>query len=339
METRRWTRRLALLLVAGLGLLGAAGAQDLAGARDYPGLKRFAGSAIVGHEVRNFDAVDFQTSTYEGYDPKTRTRLYEQPPLHLEGKLTRTWYEAPGEVRALEVYRNYVDELAASGYETLYDSAADAQAGQWTNFLATFSDTGGRDFIKNNRSPMVFVAAAQNTVRTGTFRKGNVTLRLVVVDWPKADKVYKAAQGAYVALDVLETRAMEQRMEVVSASEIEKSLTANGKVAIYGIHFDFGKADVKPESRPSLEQIAAFLKDAPEAKLHVVGHTDSVGGFDANLALSRRRAEAVAAVLVKDYGIAASRLTGNGVASLAPVASNATDEGRAKNRRVELVLQ
>ena len=71
----------------------------------------------------------------------------------------------------------------------------------------------------------------------------------------------------------------------------------------------------------------------------MVGHTDSVGGFDGNLALSRRRAEAVAAALVKDYGVAAGRLVGNGVASLAPVASNASEEGRAKNRRVELVLQ
>ena len=71
----------------------------------------------------------------------------------------------------------------------------------------------------------------------------------------------------------------------------------------------------------------------------MVGHTDSVGGFDSNLALSKRRADAVAAALVKDYGIAANRMVGNGVASLAPVASNSSDEGRAKNRRVELVPQ
>ena len=140
-------------------------------------------------------------------------------------------------------------------------------------------------------------------------------------------------------MDILETKAMEQNMVVVSASDISKSITANGKVAIYGILFDTGKADVKPESKPSLEQIAAFLKAEPTVKLHVVGHTDSVGSFDSNLALSKRRADAVAAVLAKDYGIAANRLVGNGVASLAPVASNNSDEGKAKNRRVELVPQ
>jgi outer membrane protein OmpA-like peptidoglycan-associated protein len=74
-------------------------------------------------------------------------------------------------------------------------------------------------------------------------------------------------------------------------------------------------------------------------KLHVVGHTDSVGGFDSNMVLSKRRADAVISALVKDYGVAASRMVGNGVASLAPVASNSNEDGRAKNRRVELVLQ
>jgi outer membrane protein OmpA-like peptidoglycan-associated protein len=182
-------------------------------------------------------------------------------------------------------------------------------------------------------------AAEANTIRTGTFQKDNVTVRLVAIDWPKEDRTYKARQGAYIAVDVLETKAMQQNMVVVSASEIGKSLTTQGKVAIYGIYFDTGKADIKPDSKPSLDQIAAFLKAEPGVKLHVVGHTDSVGGFDSNLALSRRRAEAVAAALVKDYGVAAGRLVGNGVASLAPVAINASEEGRAKNRRVELVLQ
>lgn len=339
MNAGQWIRHVLLALLGSSCLLGLASAQDMAGARDYPGIKRFDGSSIIGYEVRNFDEVEFQTSTFASYDLQTRQRRYTQPPLQLEGRLVRYWYEAPGEVRSLELFRNYVDELTASGFETLYDSSRDPQAGQWINFLATFSDTGGRDFIKNQRSPMIFVAAGKNTLRTGTFRKDNLTVRLVVVDWPKEDHVYKARQGAYVALDVLESKAMEQRMVVVSASEIGKSLTDSGKVAIYGILFDTAKADIKPESRPSLEQIAEFLKGQPEVSLHVVGHTDSVGSFSSNLALSRRRAEAVTAALVADYGIDGSRLTSNGVASLAPVASNTGEEGRAKNRRVELVLQ
>ena len=110
-------------------------------------------------------------------------------------------------------------------------------------------------------------------------------------------------------------------------------------MAVYGILFDTNKSDIKPESRPSLEQIGALMKQNPGIRLHVVGHTDNVGGFDANLGLSKRRAEAVAAALTRDFGVARERLTANGVASLAPVQSNADEAGRARNRRVELVLQ
>ncbi len=338
MKMMQWLRAAALVGVAGLGLLGVAQAQDMPGAKDHPAIKRFAGSSIVGYEVRNFDEVEFQTSTFKEFDLGPYVRRYEQPPLALEGKLTRLWYEAAGNTRSLEIYRNYVNELTGNGFKVLYDSTKDPKAGQWANFLASFGSSK-KDFIKNTRSEYIWFAANLSDLRTGTFQKDNTTVRLIAVSWPKADRDYKSKEGAYIAVDIMETKAMQQNMVVVSASEIEKSITANGKVAIYGIYFDTGKADVKPESKPSLEQIAAYLKADPKAKLHVVGHTDSVGGFDSNLALSRRRAEAVAAALGKDYGVAAGRLVGNGVASLAPVASNATEEGRAKNRRVELVPQ
>lgn len=128
-------------------------------------------------------------------------------------------------------------------------------------------------------------------------------------------------------------------MEALTSGELGKSLDATGKVAIYGILFDTNKSDIQPASKPSLDQIGSLMKQKPQLKLHVVGHTDNVGGFDANLALSRRRAEAVVTTLLKEHGVARDRLTANGVASLAPVQSNAEEAGRAKNRRVELVLQ
>ena len=109
--------------------------------------------------------------------------------------------------------------------------------------------------------------------------------------------------------------------------------------AFYGQIRVGSKADVKPESKASLDQIGELLKQRPDLKLHVVGHTDNVGAVDGNMALSKRRAEAVVAALAGSYGVNRARLTGNGVASLAPVKSNTTEEGRAKNRRVELVLQ
>jgi len=85
--------------------------------------------------------------------------------------------------------------------------------------------------------------------------------------------------------------------------------------------------------------MAQALKAKPAQKVFIVGHTDDQGEFEANLALSQKRAQAVADTLASKYGIAANRMTARGVANLAPVASNGSDEGRAKNRRVELVAR
>jgi len=108
-------------------------------------------------------------------------------------------------------------------------------------------------------------------------------------------------------------------------------------VAIYGIYFDSGKSVVKPESDATLKEIAKLLASDSSLRLWVVGHTDGVGELTANLQLSRARARAVAEALSSRYGVAASRLSADGAGPLAPVATNRTEEGRAKNRRVELV--
>ncbi len=126
-------------------------------------------------------------------------------------------------------------------------------------------------------------------------------------------------------------------MVTVNASEMAKKIASTGSVALYGIYFDFNKADLKPESNATLDQIAQLLKNDAALKLLVVGHTDNVGTFDFNTGLSQRRAASVVAALTGKYGIAKARLSPIGVSFAAPVASNKTDDGRAKNRRVELV--
>jgi OmpA-OmpF porin, OOP family len=100
---------------------------------------------------------------------------------------------------------------------------------------------------------------------------------------------------------------------------------------------DTNRTEIKSESKPTLEQIADLLKREPSLKLLVVGHTDNVGDFESNRDLSQRRAESVANALVTGFGIAPERLVSFGVSYAAPVASNATAEGRSQNRRVELV--
>jgi OmpA-OmpF porin, OOP family len=103
------------------------------------------------------------------------------------------------------------------------------------------------------------------------------------------------------------------------------------------VGFDTNRTEIKPESKPTLEQIADLMKREPSLKLLVVGHTDNVGDFERNRDLSQRRAESVANALVTGFGITPDRLVPFGVSYAAPVASNATAEGRSQNRRVELV--
>jgi OmpA-OmpF porin, OOP family len=139
-------------------------------------------------------------------------------------------------------------------------------------------------------------------------------------------------------LSIIEKGAMKQELEA-NADALGAGLKADGKIAVYGIQFDTGKAEIKPSSEPALKEIAKLLKAQPSLRLHVVGHTDNVASLDLNLKLSKARAEAVVAALVGKYGVAAGRLLPHGVGPVAPVASNDAEAGRAKNRRVELVKQ
>ncbi len=147
----------------------------------------------------------------------------------------------------------------------------------------------------------------------------------------------KAADTSY-ELTIVEKEAMKQEV-VADAAAMGNDINATGHVSVYGIFFDTAKSTIKPESDAAISEIAKLLKNNGSLKLYVVGHTDNVGSFDANMKLSKDRADAVVKVLTGKHGIAAARLKPHGVSSLAPVTSNDTEEGKAKNRRVELVKQ
>jgi outer membrane protein OmpA-like peptidoglycan-associated protein len=123
------------------------------------------------------------------------------------------------------------------------------------------------------------------------------------------------------------------------ASGIEQQLKEKKKVDIYGIYFDFASDRLKPESTPVLDEIAGVLKDNPDWKLTVNGHTDNVGGDAYNLDLSKRRAAAVKQALVTRYQVAPDRLSTDGFGATRPVDTNDTLAGRARNRRVELTRE
>jgi outer membrane protein OmpA-like peptidoglycan-associated protein len=137
---------------------------------------------------------------------------------------------------------------------------------------------------------------------------------------------------------IVEKDIMKQEV-VADADAMGNDINTTGHVSIYGIYFDTGKSEIKPESDAAISEIAKLLKSNAALNIYVVGHTDNVGSFDSNMKLSKDRADAVAKALTSKYGIAATRLKSYGVASLSPVASNDTEDGKAKNRRVELVKQ
>ncbi len=143
--------------------------------------------------------------------------------------------------------------------------------------------------------------------------------------------------GKY-GMTIVERGAMAQDV-VGNAGAFSDDLRSTGHAAVYGILFDTGKADIRPESAQAIREIATLLAADPGLRLFVVGHTDATGTVDGNLELSRDRAQAVLQALVRDHGVAATRLRAFGCGQYAPVASNDTDDGRAKNRRVELVKQ
>jgi len=165
-----------------------------------------------------------------------------------------------------------------------------------------------------------------------------VYLQLKKADMVTWIRVRPWNDGECYDLHICEEKAMRQEV-TADAKSMAQDISTTGKVAIYGIYFDFNKADVKPESDPTLKEIAALLKQNSKLNLYVVGHTDNVGSLSANMDLSERRAEAVVQALASKHGVDAKRLKAQGVGPLCPIASNKTEEGRAKNRRVELVEQ
>lgn len=151
-------------------------------------------------------------------------------------------------------------------------------------------------------------------------------------------RIYINMNGGGYTMTLIEKGSMAQEV-VADARFLSEGINAAGHVAVYGIYFDFNKADIKPESEPALKQITKMLQEDAKLRVYVVGHTDNAGGYDYNMKLSQQRADAVVKELVSRYGIAPERLKAGGVGPLAPVASNSTEDGKAKNRRVELVRQ
>lgn len=154
--------------------------------------------------------------------------------------------------------------------------------------------------------------------------------------WAEFKTTGSAAADRYY-LTIVEHQGMKQEV-AANADALRGTLAESGHAEVPGIFFEFNKSEIKPESRPALQEIVKLLQANPSLRVWVVGHTDNVGTAETNLRLSNSRASAVVAALVQ-AGIKADRLEPSGVGPFSPVVANTTEEGRARNRRVELVAR
>ena len=305
--------------LATLPLFGLAA--DKAGAKDFPAISRFKGAEIVDYQALEFDEAVLPVKP-----------VFLQPPpagglLRVEGKVTSITYQIPANKTPLEVMRNYEQALGAS-YKTVFACNGDDCGGDMAGYISnsgqvvpagwghsSFETAKNRYLLAQRSAPagdvyVLLYAMQETNYPTFLFQK---TVEI------------KPMPGAQVS--------------VLDAATLQRNLDVDGKVAVYGIFFDTRKADVKPESRSSLDEMAKLLAKIPVLKVYIVGHTDNAGTLSGNLDLSQKRAEAVAKALASTYKVDSQRLVARGVASLAPVANNGTETGRARNRRVELVVQ
>lgn len=308
---------------------GAAFGADIKGSGDSPLFKRYEGSFIVQYAAGEYDStvIPLGPTVYEG--GRYRFTASEKA----EGKTVRILYIAPAGRSALEVFWNYEGELKEKGYEILFFGSQD-ELGPYDSFAETLYGRDRHYPIPGDEDTKNQHFLSARLVRPA----GDVYVTVCAFEnhfWGSETKMEK--NRTYCRVDIVETKPMEAKMVVVTADEMARGLEVSGKIALYGIFFDTDKTDIKPESKPALEEIAKLLKAFPDLRVLVVGHTDSTGEREYNTGLSRRRAESVVRYLGKQYGIASARLIPAGVGMLAPVASNRTEEGRAKNRRVELV--
>lgn len=333
MSASSFARRVILFptaLIACTSLACLAHAADAAGCKDLGGLKRFEGSSIVMCDKRDFAEYTLPTGKSIDYDSSAKRATFEAS-LKLEGRLDQNVYAVPMGPSAVEVFRNYKTDLEAKGYKLLFEAK---QEDTGPALAPYFEGRGpGTQIWGYSPDEARYAAAVKEEGGAKTY------VALYIIEYGDGyEPKFKPEKGqVMVRLDTLQTGALTDRMVVVSAAQITKELGSNGKVALYGILFDFNKATIKPESRSSLDEIGKFLKDSPAQNIYVIGHTDNVGGFDFNMQLSKARAAAVVAGLTRSYGIQAARMVASGVGLQAPVASNVSEEGRAKNRRVELL--
>ncbi|MFB9265054.1 OmpA family protein [Bradyrhizobium erythrophlei] len=327
------------LLCAATMMISTARAADLPGSKDPADFKRFEGSEIIHYATQPYGQYFMargEGSIGVGFEKEERA----------EGAITRVVYKAPVGTSSLEVFRNYEQMLEDLGFEPTFKlDSGSLYALSAKDFHQRFYFQAQYSARKDHESTPFQDSKNQYYMTARRMRDGQtITVAVHVADssglsWsePALKQPIEIKPGQPVAgVDVIASKQIVYRMVEVKADDMAKALVDPGKVDIYGIYFDIDKTDLKPESKSALDEVAKLLKSDPSLRIEVAGHTDNTGGSEHNMQLSRGRAAAVVNALVSAYGIDPARLHPQGYGDSRPVAPNDADQGRAKNRRVEL---
>lgn len=306
-----------------LAALIAAGA---AGAAEIPLPE---GAMLAAEDTVPFAVVELPEGPWAGGPP---------PVVATEGAVTRRAWRIPGDGNPDALLVPIREALAAEGYSLLY-ACADRDCGGYDFRFALdllpapamFVDLGNYRYLLAEDGAGARVAVV-TSAGGGT---GYVHVTAVTPGAPPSVPAVTAPEGAPAEAPA---EAPADAPVAPPASDVAARLLAEGHVALDGLDFPSGSSSLPADRYDSLAALAAFLEANPSASVLLVGHTDAVGALEANLALSRARAEAVRTRLIGTYAIDGARLRAEGAGYLAPVASHLTPEGQAANRRVEAVL-
>ena len=288
---------------------------DIDGAKDYPLVSRFQGAFIAWNQVKNFDRY-YMLSLKDNKLDK-----YE-----IDGKITRIQYESQKEHSVFEIYKSYENALKNAGFKILLmldktNCGVNLQEQLYNGEFNGLNALTDRESLKPSYRDGEFTYLSAKKKINGK----DIYVVVFISNW----------DYPLITFDAIEVQSMDKGL--VSVKDLETDLSQNGHIAIYDIHFDTGQSSIKAESSQALKNIAEYLNAHQDEKFLIVGHTDNTGEFDSNIKLSTERAEAVIQELRSKYSVKPEQLKAFGDGQTAPVATNSTDEGRSKNRRVEIV--
>jgi len=288
----------ACLIMAAL-LLSQAARADAENCKDHPLFNRLAGYEIESCTVAEFDEVEFPVGEPVDCRPASLEKV--------EGKRTDILYvkqENAAVKSPLQIVRNYQNAVKQAGGRTVIEYGANATP-------RVLCDPAGIYYYGDR-------------VSTLNLNKDGHDIWVMVFPFVAGDNHY--------GLRIIEREAMQQEINV---SDWLKQLNDKGLLTLY-INFDSGKATVKADSQATVDKMLVLLQQAPQLKLEIAGHTDNVGNAAANQKLSEQRAQALMQALTSK-GINNTRLIAKGYGATRPIADNSSEDGRSKNRRVELI--